>query len=74
MEVRIGVQDVARELVIESSQTADEVAQAVTAALADGGTLRLKDVKGREVIVPGRTIGYIDIGASEVRQVGFTLA
>ena len=74
MEVRIGVQDVARELVIESTLSADEITKAVTAALADGGTLRLQDAKGREVIVPGRTIGYVDIGAAEVRHVGFTLA
>ena len=74
MEVRIGVQDVARELVLETSQTAEEIQTAVAAALADGGTLRLKDDKGREVIVPGRVLGYVDIGASEVRHVGFTLA
>ncbi|PPK98768.1 uncharacterized protein DUF3107 [Kineococcus xinjiangensis] len=74
MEVRIGVQDVAREVVLESSQTADEIAQAVASALGEGGTLRLKDDKGREVIIPGRSIGYVDIGVAEVRQVGFTLA
>ncbi|GAA4979008.1 DUF3107 domain-containing protein [Kineococcus glutinatus] len=74
MEVRIGVQDVARELVLESEQSPDEISAAVTAALAEGGTLRLRDVKGREVIVPGSVIGYVDIGAAEVRHVGFTIA
>ena len=74
MEVRIGVQDVAREVVLESDQTADQISEAVAAALGEGGTLRLKDTKGREVIVPGRAIGYVDIGVAEVRQVGFTLA
>ena len=73
MEVRIGVQDVARELVLDSDQSAEEIQAAVAEALTADGTLRLKDTTGREVIVPARTLGYVEIGASEVRHVGFTL-
>ena len=37
MEIRIGVKQVSREVVIESSQTPEEVRDAVTAALAGEG-------------------------------------
>ncbi|MCC9203667.1 DUF3107 domain-containing protein [Arthrobacter sp. zg-Y769] len=71
MEVKIGIQNVAREIVFESSQSAEEVADAVEQSLANGALLRLKDVKGRLIVVPGASIGYVEIGAEEVRRVGF---
>ena len=72
MDVRIGIQNVAREVVVESGQTAEEVAAAVSKALTAGGTeLRLTDAKGRVVIVPAGVIGYVEIGAEEQRRVGF---
>ncbi|NAZ84339.1 DUF3107 family protein [Kineococcus sp. R8] len=74
MEVRIGVQNVARELVFESAQEGDEITAAVTEALTKGGTLQLKDEKGRLLVVPVASLGYVDIGASEVRKVGFGLS
>ena len=52
MEVKIGVQNVAREIVLESDQSAEEVEKLVAAALADGGMLSLADGSGRRVIVP----------------------
>jgi hypothetical protein len=70
VEVKIGVQNVAREITLESSQTAEEVAALVDAAL-DGKTLRLVDEKGRVVVVPTGVLGYVEIGAPEGRKVGF---
>ena len=58
MEVKIGVQYASRELVLESAQSADEVAKAVAAALkADLGVLTLVDEKGRRVLVPADKAG-----------------
>jgi hypothetical protein len=74
VEVRIGVQNVARELVFESAQTSEEITAAVTEALSGGTVLRLVDEKGRLVVVPSTSLGYVDIGASEVRKVGFGLS
>ena len=74
MEVRIGVQNVARELVFESAQTSEEVSAAVTTALSDSSTLQLVDEKGRLIVVPTASLGYVDIGAQEVRKVGFGLS
>lgn len=71
MEVKIGVKDVAREVVLESDQTAEQVAQLVDDAIAAGGVLRLTDERGRTVVVPVAGIGYVEIGAPESRRVGF---
>ena len=71
MEVRIGVQNVARELAFESSQSVDEVTRAVDSALQAGGTLRLEDDKGRQYVVPVGALGYVHIGETEKSRVGF---
>ena len=71
MEVKIGVQNVAREIVVESKQSPDEVEALVTAALTEGGLLNLVEDSGRRVIVPVATIGYVDVGAARKGSVGF---
>lgn len=71
MEVKIGVRDIARDIVLESGDSADSVATAVEQAVSSGSLLRLKDEKGRMVVVPGALIGFVEIGAEESRRVGF---
>ena len=72
MEVKIGVQYAARELVLESAQSPDEMAKAVADALkADLGVLSLVDDKGRRVLVPADKLAYVEIAESESRRVGF---
>lgn len=71
MEVKIGVQNVARELTLESSQTADEVTGLVSEAISSGGLLRLTDDKGRTIVVPGASLGYVEVGVESERRVGF---
>lgn len=71
VEVKIGVQYAAREIVLESAQTADTIEQLVTAALTAGGLLRLDDEKGRRVLVPVEKLAYVEIGESLERRVGF---
>ncbi len=70
MEIRIGVQNVSREITIDTEMSSDEVAAAVAAA-AEGGTLDLTDAKGRRVVVPAGALGYVDIGEETKRRVGF---
>lgn len=74
MEVKIGVQNAAREMVLESSQTPDEIAAAVQAAVAAGGLLTLEDVKGHRILVPADRLAYVEIGTSASRRVGFGAA
>ena len=71
MEIKIGIQNIGREIVLESAQDADAVATVVEEAITKGSELRLKDDKGRIIIVPGTALGYVEIGAEEARKVGF---
>lgn len=74
MEVKIGVRNATRELVLESSQTPDEVHDAVMKALkSNDGVLELTDERGRQVVVVVEHLTYVDIGESEERRVGFGL-
>jgi Iap family predicted aminopeptidase len=72
MEVRIGVKGAARELVVDSNQSADEIEKAVAAALKDDApTITLSDDKGRRIVVATDKFAYIEIAESEGRRVGF---
>lgn len=71
MDVRIGIQNVAREIVIESAENAEELAKRVSEALASSGELRITDSKGRLMLVPVSGIAYVEIGVEESRRVGF---
>ena len=72
MEVKIGVLHTPREIVVESSQTPDEVEAIVAAALKSvDGQLALTDDKGRRVIVPANLVAYIEIAQADSRRVGF---
>ena len=71
LEIKIGIQNIGREIVLESAQDADAVAKVVEEAITKGTELRLKDDKGRIIIVPGNALGYVEIGAEEARKVGF---
>lgn len=71
MEITIGVQNLTRELVLETDESADTVAKAIAKALDGGSVLELADNKGRRVIVPTASIGYVELGTEEQRRVGF---
>ncbi len=72
MEVKIGVQNANRELIVESGESADDVEKAVSTALsAADGVLVLHDAKGRRVIVPVAKLAYVEIGHSSSGTVGF---
>jgi hypothetical protein len=72
VEVKVGVADTARELVLNSTQTPDEIESLVAAALKDSaGTLSIMDDKGRRYVVPSARIAYVEIGTADSRRVGF---
>ena len=72
MEVKIGVLHTPREIVVESPQGPDEVAELVAAALKSvDGQLSLTDERGRRVIVPANLIAYVEIAQADARRVGF---
>ena len=73
MEVKIGVQSVPRELVVETDLTADEVERSLTAALAQGdhAVFALPVGKSGRILVPADKIAYVEFGGPEARRVGF---
>ena len=76
MEVKIGIADTARELVLTSTLSPDEVEALVSDALGakSTGTLTLVDDKGRRFVVPAARVAYVEIGAADTRRVGFATA
>ncbi|HEX7738423.1 MAG TPA: DUF3107 domain-containing protein [Marmoricola sp.] len=70
MEVKIGVQNAARELSIDVDLDADAVEAAVAKAL-EGGVLALSDSKGRRLVVPGDKLAYVDVSTTISGTVGF---
>ena len=74
MEVKIGIAESQRELVVSSDQTADEVSKLVDEALGGGdGLLRLVDEKGGKYVVRAAQIAYVEIAPEEGRRVGFAI-
>lgn len=72
VDIKIGIENVNRELGIESDQSRDDVTAALKSALGDKeGVLTLTDSKGRQLIVPGAKIAYVELGEEHARQVGF---
>lgn len=71
MEVKIGVQNVTRELLIDTALDAEEVQEAVAKSIADGSVLALADARGRRILIPAEKLAYVDITTSVAGQVGF---
>ncbi len=72
VQVRIGVQSVAKELVVETAASADEVEQAVADALAEeDGIFTLRSKNGARVVVPAAKLAYVEMDESGARSVGF---
>jgi hypothetical protein len=71
VQVRIGVQSVPKELVVETSMSAEEVEQAVGDAIGeDDGVFTLRSRSGR-VVVPAAKLAYVEIGEADSPSVGF---
>ena len=72
VEIKIGIQHSARELTLDTDQTAEELEKAISAALASKTSLlTLADEKGRKVIIPVDKLAYVEIGEPTARRVGF---
>ncbi|MEY4397771.1 MAG: hypothetical protein RLZ53_347 [Actinomycetota bacterium] len=72
MEIKIGLRNVPREIVFESEQSPQDVEQTVSNALVSGAkVIKLVDNKGKLFLVPLDALGYIEVGAEQVRRAGF---
>lgn len=71
MEVKVGIQNIGREVTVETKASAQAVEQALADALAGSGLFTLTDEKGRKVLIPVAGVAYVDLGAEHARPVGF---
>jgi len=71
VEIKVGVKNINREVVVESTDKPDEVREALTTALAEDGLFVINGERGRTVLVPSAGIGYVDLGEENARPVGF---
>jgi hypothetical protein len=73
MEVKIGIQSVPRELVVETDTSAEEVERSLSAALEQGdhAVFALSVAKGGRILIPADKIAYVEFVATEARKVGF---
>lgn len=71
MEVKIGITDIAREVVIETTASADEVTNQLREALKNDDLFELADGRDRRLLIPAHRIGYLDLGSGATRTVGF---
>jgi len=74
VEVKIGVADSPRELVLSSTDSPDQMEALVTEALRNSaGLLTLVDEKGKRYVIPSSKVAYVEIGPSDSRRVGFSV-
>ena len=73
MEVKIGIQSVPRELVVETDTPVAEMERDLSAALEKGGQsiFAVAVAKGGKVLVPADKIAYVEFVGAEARRVGF---
>jgi hypothetical protein len=71
VEVKIGIQNAPRELVLETDSEPEDVEAALKAALADGGILTLASATGGKVLLPADKIAYLEFAKIGQRRVGF---
>jgi len=71
VEIRIGIAQTHRDVVIESSESYATVAEQINEAIKSSSLLSLTDERGRTILIPGDRIAFVEIGAATAGRVGF---
>jgi hypothetical protein len=78
MEVKIGIQSVPRELIIETDETQAEIEAGLERALAayragEGPSpiFTVTSTKGGRVLIPADKVAFIEFSTDQARRVGF---
>lgn len=74
MEIKIGVQHIQREIVIDSEESTNDVKAKVAEALQNNTILELTNSKGAVTLIPAAQIGYVELGAESKPRIGFGFA
>ncbi|WJY67509.1 DUF3107 domain-containing protein [Corynebacterium auris] len=72
MDIKIGLAESPRELVITSSGDQEEILGRISRAIEGGEpTLTLTDDRGRSFVIRTERISYAEVGSATARTVGF---
>ena len=72
MEVKIGIQSVPRELVVDTDASAEDVERDLAAALGEPhGVLAVTARNGGRLLVPADKVAFVEFPGNESRRVGF---
>lgn len=71
MLVTIGIQNIAREVRVETDATEEAINEAITRAISDGEPLVVTSTKGAKTYIPAAALAYVEVGPVEKRSVGF---
>jgi len=74
VEVKIRIQSIPRELVVETDASAEDIERDLAAALSakgDSALLVLGTQKGGKVLIPADKIAFVEFGGDQSRRVGF---
>jgi hypothetical protein len=74
VEIKIGIQSIPRELVVETDTPVEEIERVLGEALhaAEGqGLLAIDTAKGGRLLIPADKIAFIEFSADQARRVGF---
>ena len=74
MEVKIGIQSIPRELVVDTDTPAEEIEHALAEALSGPGgpsVFALDTLKGGRLLIPADKIAFIEFSPDQARRVGF---
>jgi hypothetical protein len=74
VEVKIGIQSIPRELVVDTDTPAEEIERALADALSGAGgqaVFAIDTPKGGRLLVPADKIAFIEFSPDQARRVGF---
>jgi hypothetical protein len=74
VEVKIGIQSIPRELVVDTDTPAEEIESALSEALSAAtgpSVLAIDTLKGGRLLVPADKIAFIEFSPDQARRVGF---
>jgi hypothetical protein len=74
VEVKIGIQSIPRELVVDTETGGEQIERDLAAALTakDGPAIfALTTLKGGRVLIPADKIAFVEFGGDQSRRVGF---
>jgi hypothetical protein len=74
VEVKIGIQSIPRELVVDTDTPAEEIERALAEALSGAGgqsVFAIDMLKGGRLLIPADKVAFIEFNPDQARRVGF---